>query len=48
MAALRGSGALSRLQSKSEAIGMADVIFLALGGGAFGLFAALAAALKRV
>lgn len=33
---------------QSEAIGMADVIFLALGGGAFVLFAALAVALKRV
>jgi hypothetical protein len=33
---------------KSEAVGMADVIFLALGGGAFVLFAALAAALKRI
>jgi len=27
---------------------MADLIYLALGGGAFVLFAALAAALKRV
>ena len=31
-----------------EAFGMADVIFLAIGGGAFLAFAALAAALKRL
>lgn len=34
--------------SKSEAIGMADVMFLAIGGGAFVAFAALAVLLKRV
>ncbi|MGQ3040665.1 MAG: hypothetical protein ACT6TH_04230 [Brevundimonas sp.] len=34
--------------SKSEAIGMADVMFLAIGGGAFVAFAALAVFLKRV
>ncbi|GAA0627266.1 hypothetical protein GCM10009422_25270 [Brevundimonas kwangchunensis] len=33
---------------KSEAIGMADVLFLAIGGGAFLAFAALAFFLKRV
>ncbi len=47
MARLRGSGALSRLH-KSEASAMSDLIFLALGGGAFVLFAALAAAMKRM
>jgi hypothetical protein len=32
----------------SEEAGLADVIFLAVGAGAFAAFAALAAALKRV
>ena len=31
-----------------ETFGMADVIFLAIGGGAFLAFAALAVALKRL
>jgi hypothetical protein len=31
-----------------EAIGMADVMFLAIGGGAFLAFAVLAVLLKRV
>ena len=47
MARLRASGALCRLQ-QTEAIGMADVMFLAIGGGAFLAFAALAVLLKRV
>ena len=34
--------------NKLEAFGMADVIFLAIGGGAFLAFAALAVALKKV
>jgi hypothetical protein len=38
----------SAASSKSEAIGMADVMFLAIGGGAFVAFAALAVFLKRV
>lgn len=33
---------------RSEAIGMADVLFLAIGGVAFLAFAALAVLLKRV
>ena len=36
------------VSNKSEAIGMADVIFLAVGAGAFAVFALLATALKRV
>ena len=47
MARLRGSVSICRLQ-QSEAIGMADVMFLAIGGGAFLAFAALAVFLKRV
>lgn len=47
MARLRGSVSICRLH-KSEAIGMADVMFLAIGGGAFLAFAALAVFLKRV
>lgn len=47
MAPLCPSGVLNSLQIE-EAFGMADVIFLAAGAGAFVAFAALAAALKRV
>lgn len=47
MAALRGSGALSRLQQVGG-VGMTDLIYLAIGGGAFLAFAALAVFLKRV
>lgn len=47
MAALRGSGVLKSLQIQGG-FGMADVIFLATGVGAFVAFAVLAAALKRV
>lgn len=36
------------LQLEREEAGLADVIFLAIGAGAFFAFAALAAALKRV
>lgn len=36
------------VSNKSEASAMSDLIFLAIGGGAFVLFAALAAALKRM
>jgi len=32
----------------SEEAGLADIIFLAVGAGAFAVFALLAAALKRV
>lgn len=34
--------------TKLEAFGMADVIFLAIGGGAFLAFAAFAAAMNRM
>ena len=47
MARLCSSAVFSGLQ-RLEAVGMADVMFLAIGGGAFLAFAALAVFLKRV
>ena len=37
-----------RLQVEHEEAGMADVIFLAIGGGAFVVFAAFAVAMNRM
>lgn len=37
-----------RLQVEHEEVGMADVIFLAIGGGAFVVFAAFAVAMNRM
>jgi len=39
---------MTRLQTEPGDFGMADVIFVALGGGAFVAFAVLAVLLKRV
>lgn len=47
IAALCGFVILSR-SNLSEEAGLADVIFLATGAGAFAVFALLATALKRV
>lgn len=47
MASLRPEGVFSAL-SRAGGVGMADVIFVAIGVGAFVAFAALAIALKRL
>ena len=46
--ALLGPKGVSSGSNELEAFGMADVIFLAIGCGAFLAFAALAVALKRL